>query len=258
MLGDTMKENNMESTGVYAGRMPRGNYFWVNTALGLLSLWLSYEFATIDANWYNKDISRPLMIILMVGVAVAQSIPAVRRFHDIGESGWNYWLLLIPIYNIYLYFVLLCRPGMPGANGFGPQPAIDLYSGRMNRSSFFPVILLLGMANILIMYQTSRVVSGRMGSPYDVPVYIMIAVFIDLVRSVPVVRRFHDLGKPGKHFWLLLIPLYNIVLGLRLLFKRGQSGANQYGVNPLSVDDHITQPGDQARRFAPSPTLKVK
>ena len=237
-----MKKNDMDANGIYAGRMPRGSYFWVNTAFGLLSLWLSYEYATVDANWYNKDVCRPLMIILMLAVAAAQSIPVVRRFHDIGKSGWNYWLLLIPIYGIYLSFVLLCRLGTTGTNGFGLQPTRNIYSGRMNRGSFFLVIFLLGIANLFIMYQTYRVASGRIGNGYNVPGYIMVAVFLDLLQSIPVVRRFHDMGNPGAHFWLLIIPFYNIIVGVRLIFKRGQSGPNQFGVDPLSADDQIPQP----------------
>lgn len=49
------------------------------------------------------------------------------------------------------------------------------------------------------------------------------------------VRRLHDLGKPGWHYWLLLVPLYNIYLGLILLFTRGVQGANQYGPDPATA-----------------------
>lgn len=49
------------------------------------------------------------------------------------------------------------------------------------------------------------------------------------------VRRLHDLGKPGWHFWLFFVPLYNIYLGLVLLFTRGVAGANQYGPDPVAA-----------------------
>ena len=48
-----------------------------------------------------------------------------------------------------------------------------------------------------------------------------------------VVRRLHDLGRPGTHFWLLLIPVYNVYLGWVLLFKRANATDNQYGPSPL-------------------------
>lgn len=47
------------------------------------------------------------------------------------------------------------------------------------------------------------------------------------------VRRLHDLDRPGTHYWLLLVPFYNIYLGLLLLFKKGTEGPNRYGEDPL-------------------------
>ncbi|MDH4038245.1 MAG: DUF805 domain-containing protein [Candidatus Krumholzibacteria bacterium] len=49
------------------------------------------------------------------------------------------------------------------------------------------------------------------------------------------VRRLHDLGKPGWHYWLFFVPFYNIYLGLILLFTRGASGSNQYGPDPATA-----------------------
>jgi uncharacterized membrane protein YhaH (DUF805 family) len=56
-----------------------------------------------------------------------------------------------------------------------------------------------------------------------------------LVQSFLVVRRLHDIGKPGWHYWLFFVPLYNLYLGLILLFTPGDSGNNEYGNNPASA-----------------------
>jgi uncharacterized membrane protein YhaH (DUF805 family) len=50
-----------------------------------------------------------------------------------------------------------------------------------------------------------------------------------------VVRRLHDVGKPGWHYWLFFVPLYNIYLGLVLLFTKGATGANEYGPDPCAA-----------------------
>ncbi|MDH3196909.1 MAG: DUF805 domain-containing protein [Candidatus Krumholzibacteria bacterium] len=50
-----------------------------------------------------------------------------------------------------------------------------------------------------------------------------------------VVRRLHDVGKPGWHYWLFFVPLYNIYLGLVLLSTKGASGANEYGPDPCAA-----------------------
>jgi len=53
-----------------------------------------------------------------------------------------------------------------------------------------------------------------------------------IVQAFLVVRRFHDLGKPGWHFWLLFIPFYNIYLALVLCFTPGSTSSNEYGPAP--------------------------
>jgi len=56
------------------------------------------------------------------------------------------------------------------------------------------------------------------------------------------VKRLHDLDRPGWHWWLLLIPLVNIYMGLVLLFAKGTQGPNQFGRDPLmaaKVDGYL-------------------
>jgi len=48
-------------------------------------------------------------------------------------------------------------------------------------------------------------------------------------------RRLHDVGKPGWHYWLFFVPLYNIYLGLVLLFAKGPSASNTYGPDPCAA-----------------------
>lgn len=49
------------------------------------------------------------------------------------------------------------------------------------------------------------------------------------------VKRLHDLGRPGWHVLLMAIPIYNIYLGLTLIFARGEEGDNEYGPDPLAT-----------------------
>jgi uncharacterized membrane protein YhaH (DUF805 family) len=65
-----------------------------------------------------------------------------------------------------------------------------------------------------------------------------IAIVITLVgcvmQSALMVRRFHDLGRPGWHCWLTLVPFYNLYLGVILLITESAKGANQYGPEPAT------------------------
>jgi uncharacterized membrane protein YhaH (DUF805 family) len=56
-----------------------------------------------------------------------------------------------------------------------------------------------------------------------------------VVMAFAVVKRLHDLNRLGTQYWYLLIPFYNLYLSLLLLFKRGTSGPNQYGDDPLAA-----------------------
>ena len=63
------------------------------------------------------------LVLLIPGLAVV-----VRRFHDIGKSGWNYaWVLLavIPIAGLVvaiLFLIWFCRDSQPGENKWGANP----------------------------------------------------------------------------------------------------------------------------------------
>ena len=48
------------------------------------------------------------------------------------------------------------------------------------------------------------------------------------------VRRLRDLGRPGSHYFLLMIPFYNSYLGLIMMFRKGTDGPNEYGEDPLA------------------------
>lgn len=70
---------------------------------------------------------------LGVGVAYAAAVAlpgytaAVRRLHDMGQSGW--WLLLSLVGLGIVPLVLCAFPGQRGANRYGPDPQLAAQSG---------------------------------------------------------------------------------------------------------------------------------
>lgn len=56
-----------------------------------------------------------------------------------------------------------------------------------------------------------------------------------IVMALACVKRLHDLNKTGWHFWLLLVPLYNIYLAARMLFARGSESAQNDTAKPVDV-----------------------
>jgi len=67
---------------------------------------------------------------------------------------------------------------------------------------------------------------------FVLPFFLLLWI-IDILDTI---RRLHDLNRSGRQYWLLMIPIYNIYLGLILFFKRGTRGPNRYGPDPLSVN----------------------
>ena len=58
--------------------------------------------------------------------AVAVFLPGlavnIRRWHDIGKSGWWYLIYLIPIIGAIWLTVLMCLDSEPGENQWGENP----------------------------------------------------------------------------------------------------------------------------------------
>lgn len=46
----------------------------------------------------------------------------VRRLHDIGKSGWYYFVSWIPFIGPIIMLVWACRKGEKGPNRYGPNP----------------------------------------------------------------------------------------------------------------------------------------
>ena len=102
------------------------------------------------------------------------------------------------------------------------------FRGRADRREYILHIALETIAYIFLLFfidltETNRSEFESTGIGYAVVVIcIMIAIIIDHIGII--LRRLEDLGRPRYHYWLLLIPLYNIYLEIILLTRRGISG----------------------------------
>jgi uncharacterized membrane protein YhaH (DUF805 family) len=59
------------------------------------------------------------LVLLIIRLNAAVSI---RRLHDIGKSGWFWFIGLIPIVNLYLVYLTCIKKGDVGHNQYGPDP----------------------------------------------------------------------------------------------------------------------------------------
>jgi uncharacterized membrane protein YhaH (DUF805 family) len=63
----------------------------------------------------------PIAGIMVAGVAAEVAV-TVKRLHDVERPSWHWWLLLVPVYNIYLALTLVFQRGTLGPNAYGPDP----------------------------------------------------------------------------------------------------------------------------------------
>jgi uncharacterized membrane protein YhaH (DUF805 family) len=109
-----MQESERKTSRI--GRLGRGGYSWRTLVLLIAEAVILPQFI----NAHSHD-AQELGVPLVAGAfALLMAWFTVKRFHDMNRSGWSYFLLLIPLFNIYVGFQLLLVKGTDGPNRYGP------------------------------------------------------------------------------------------------------------------------------------------
>lgn len=106
------------------GRYNRSRYVWMTLGISLVTYALAFLVGIIMGMVGGSEDAASFVggaVGLISGIIM--SFVTVKRLHDLDRSGWHYWLLLVPFYNIYLSIVLLFVKGTPGSNRFGMEAA---------------------------------------------------------------------------------------------------------------------------------------
>jgi uncharacterized membrane protein YhaH (DUF805 family) len=114
--------------------------------------------------------------------------------------------------------------------------------GRIGRGRYFGYMILTIIVALGVFYVVTPVLGLTVGltsaGPDDAVdraqgfglVYgWSLSLGVMLVGALQIVKRLHDLDRPGSHYFLMWIPIYNLYLALVLLFQSGTRGANRYG-----------------------------
>jgi len=107
----------------FSGRARRSEYWWFMLFSCVLSMVLRLS-ATILAPIpvigliFSIVVSLIGLALMIPGIAVY-----VRRMHDLGKSGAFLFLVLVPLVNFYIIY-LLTQPGEEGSNSFGANPRV--------------------------------------------------------------------------------------------------------------------------------------
>ena len=106
-------------------------------------------------------------------------------------------------------------------------------SGRANRAWYFWHVVLddFAILTAVILMAVLGVVVGPLAA---IPMLGVVAAG-GWAGVAITMKRLHDIERPSWHFLLMMVPIYNVYLGLLLLFKQGTIGPNQYGPDPLGA-----------------------
>lgn len=63
-----------------------------------------------------------LYVAIALLVSYVSTVLSIKRFHDLGKSGYFVLLFVIPLVNFILGLMLLFGQGDPGPNMYGPNP----------------------------------------------------------------------------------------------------------------------------------------
>jgi uncharacterized membrane protein YhaH (DUF805 family) len=92
--------------------------------------------------------------------------------------------------------------------------------------AYFIISIVMGLAMIPFLR------SGAESALTAVWLPLIIAGVMLVVYTVIARRRMHDIGLGGWYVLGLFIPIVNLYFGLMMLFKRGDEGANEFGLHP--------------------------
>ena len=112
---------------VFSGRARRKEYWMfvlVNMIIAILIGILVGIATSSDANSNTKI--APVFNCISSLYSLAILLPSlgvfVRRLHDIGKSGWWFFIGFIPLIGEIWLLVLMCTDGQSGSNHYGPNP----------------------------------------------------------------------------------------------------------------------------------------
>ncbi|MFQ5437790.1 MAG: DUF805 domain-containing protein [Paracoccaceae bacterium] len=113
----------------FSGRALRSEYWWFvlfffigNLVMTVLDSTL-FGTVTTTAGGFSASTDTPIFSVIFGLALILPSLSVlVRRLHDVGKSGWWYWIILVPIVGFILLIVWLASEGSKESNQYGPAP----------------------------------------------------------------------------------------------------------------------------------------
>lgn len=105
---------------LYIGRLNRRTY--LVSSLGFLIVLGLINSVLNSVLGPQSAISGLVSLVIFIFAAIVGVSLSVRRFHDLGKSGWFSALFLIPVVGFFVWLYLIFAAGNSGSNKYGDQP----------------------------------------------------------------------------------------------------------------------------------------
>lgn len=102
----------------FSGRASRSEFWWFQLFGFILGIVIGIVFC------WSEDIMNIASGIVSLGLILPNLGLIVRRLHDIGKSGWWFFLCFIPLIGIIILIVWWCKDSQMEQNEYGPVPNI--------------------------------------------------------------------------------------------------------------------------------------
>ena len=109
----------------FDGRARRSEFWYYNVMNMIIVISLEILIVALVAATQSSIIGGIfgiLILLYVLGTFIPSIAVLVRRLHDVGKSGWWYFIALVPIVGSIWLLVLMCTDSQPGSNEYGVNP----------------------------------------------------------------------------------------------------------------------------------------
>ncbi len=111
----------------FSGRARRKEYWMYVLVQSIIMIGLMILDSILGLDFELQGISLGYGYLYSIG-GIVHFIPSlavlVRRLHDVGKSGWFYFIGLIPLIGAIWLLILFCTEGQKQDNKWGPDPKV--------------------------------------------------------------------------------------------------------------------------------------
>lgn len=111
----------LKKYAVFSGRARRQEY-WMFILFNLIFTFVAMFLDYILGTAFGSGTYGVIYLLYVLAVFIPSLAVSVRRLHDVGKSGWFYFIVLIPFIGAIWLLVLACTEGQHGPNQYGDDP----------------------------------------------------------------------------------------------------------------------------------------